>query len=371
MTVIDTHRADTRTDIITLHDLTKYYPGASAPAVDSIDLTVREGEFLCLLGPSGCGKSTTLRMIAGLEPPSSGSITVAGNIVDDVTDATHVPAEKRNLSLVFQNYALWPHMTVEDNVAFGPRNRKFPKARTAELVAGSLETLAISEYSDRFPSELSGGQQQRVAIARTLASSSTILLLDEPLSNLDARLRLEMRSEFQRIHRETGATMVFVTHDQWEAMTLASRIVVMNEGMIQQAGTPMEIYGKPANRFVAEFMGSPPINIIETAENSRAGRNLATWLDNRGVDAHSAGIRPEELQFGDATSVPGGTLSFDVEITGVLPTGGSWIVEATSGSQRIFGTTSRTPGVTTGQQTTAWADVDAIHLFDREGDRID
>lgn len=357
---------------IELAGLTKYYPGANAPAVDAIDLTIHEGEFLCLLGPSGCGKSTTLRMIAGLETPSAGTITVAGTTVDNVETAAHIPAEKRNLSLVFQNYALWPHMSVKDNVSFGPKNRKLGKARTKELVADALDTLAISQYADRYPSELSGGQQQRVAIARTLASASTILLLDEPLSNLDARLRLEMRSEFQRIHQETGSTMVFVTHDQWEAMTLATRIVVMNEGTIQQEGTPMEIYGKPANRFVAEFMGSPPINIIEREGNTSSSKALSSWLEAIGTrNAGSAGIRPEDLRFGDEESMPIGTLSLEVEVTGVLPTGGSWIIEATSGSNRLFGTTSRMPQIETGQRTTAWANADAIHLFDRAGIRID
>lgn len=263
-------------------------------------------------------------------------------------------------------------MSVKDNVSFGPKNRKLGKARTKELVADALDTLAISQYADRYPSELSGGQQQRVAIARTLASASTILLLDEPLSNLDARLRLEMRSEFQRIHQETGSTMVFVTHDQWEAMTLATRIVVMNEGTIQQEGTPMEIYGKPANRFVAEFMGSPPINIIEREGNTSSSKALSSWLEAIGTrNAGSAGIRPEDLRFGDEESMPIGTLSLEVEVTGVLPTGGSWIIEATSGSNRLFGTTSRMPQIETGQRTIAWANADAIHLFDQAGVRID
>ncbi len=280
---------------IELTGVSKVYPGAGSASVEDLSLKVEEGDFLCLLGPSGCGKSTTLRMIAGLEPPSSGIIRINGSVVDDVEGGQRVEAEHRGLGLVFQNYALWPHMKVRENVAFGPLMQKLGREETRRRVEGALSTLGIAAYAERYPSELSGGQQQRVAIARTLAAEPGVMLLDEPLSNLDARLRLEMRAEFQRIHRETGNTMLFVTHDQWEAMTLATRIVVMDQGRVQQVGTPMEIYDRPVNRFVAEFMGSPPINIIEASEAvvSAMGGSLDSVSEGSGRVVASAGVRPE------------------------------------------------------------------------------
>ena len=231
--------------MITLEKVTKRYAGSARASVEDLDLDIMQGEFLCLLGPSGCGKSTTLRMIAGLEALSAGRISIDGTVVDDVASGRHVDAERRGLGFVFQNYALWPHLTVAENVAFGPRVQRVRKAERRERVGRALDALGITALADRIPSALSGGQQQRVAIARTLAARPSAMLLDEPLSNLDAKLRLEMRGEFQRVHRESGATMVFVTHDQFEAMTLATRIVVMNAGAIQQIGTPAEIYDRP------------------------------------------------------------------------------------------------------------------------------
>lgn len=358
--------------IINIQSLSKVYPGGEYPAVDSIDLSIKEGEFLCLLGPSGCGKSTTLRMIAGLEAPSAGKIEIAGRVVDDVEAASRIPAEERELSLVFQSYALWPHMKVKENVAFGPKIKKVDRETTEALVDDALTKLAIGEYAERYPNELSGGQQQRVAIARTLAAQNKIMLLDEPLSNLDARLRLEMRSEFQRIHRQTGATMVFVTHDQWEAMTLATRIVVMDKGTIQQAGTPMEIYGKPANRFVAEFMGSPPINVIEMSIHDWVQKRLAQWLDARGVVAESAGIRPEDVNFARSyEDLPADALGLNLRCSGILPTGGTYIIEVTDGENIWFGTTSRIPEVREGDDVVMWAHARDVHLFDANGDRVE
>ena len=244
-------------------------------------------------------------MIAGLETLTAGRIGIRETTVDDVASGTRVPAEQRDLGLVFQNYALWPHLTVRANVAFGPEMQHVTKKERNRRVDDALSTLGIGDYADRYPAELSGGQQQRVAIARTLAAQPSVMLLDEPLSNLDARLRLEMRAEFQRIHRELGVTMVFVTHDQWEAMTMATRIVVMNEGRIEQTGTPLEIYQRPVSRFVAEFMGSPPINMIELADGapSTTSRALTRWLTGRGDEAASVGIRPESLSF---TEIPPG-----------------------------------------------------------------
>lgn len=342
--------------LIELDRISKVFGGSATPSVDDLSLTVHDGELLCLLGPSGCGKSTTLRMIAGLETVSSGRISIRGTAVDDVAAGIRVGAEHRDLGLVFQNYALWPHLTVRDNVAFGPRMKRLPEAQRRDVVTTALRRLAIEDYAERYPSELSGGQQQRVAIARTLAAEPSVLLLDEPLSNLDARLRLEMRSEFQRLHRDLGATMVFVTHDQWEAMTMATRIVVMNEGRIEQSGTPLDIYQHPQTRFVAEFMGSPPINMIETGD-------LAI------------GIRPESLNVlnveMEPTVLPGDSMQIPTTVTAVLPTGGTWITELHDGTRQLFATSTRRPEVAPGDSTIAWAHHEDLHLFDPTGARVE
>ena len=227
---------------------------------------------MCLLGPSGCGKTTTLRMIAGLEHLSDGEIRVGSRVVDSVGEGVFVPPEKRQMGLVFQSYALWPHLTIERNTDFGLRLRNVPRAEREARVTSVMKTLGIEAYRDRYPSQLSGGQQQRVALARMLAVNPEVLLLDEPLSNLDAALRLEMRAELKRLHREFGTTIVFVTHDQWEAMTLATTIAVMSQGRLQQVGSPNEIYDRPANRFVAQFVGNPPINMIDLECRDAAGR---------------------------------------------------------------------------------------------------
>lgn len=351
---------------IRLEQVAKTYQGSDTRSVDRLDLTVEEGDFLCLLGPSGCGKSTTLRMIAGLERPTEGRIDIGGASVDDVPRGIHVAAERRGLGFVFQSYALWPHLTLRENVEFGLTMQKIRSRERRVRVDHALETLAIAPYADRYPGELSGGQQQRVAIARTLAARPAVMLLDEPLSNLDARLRLEMRAEFQRIHRETGTTMVFVTHDQWEAMTLATRIVVMNEGRVQQIGSPLDVYSQPANRFVAEFMGSPPLNVVERSGVGRAAQALAEW---RGADgAVTAGLRPEAVQFTDLPSA--GAFSVPVTIEALLPTGGSWIVEASDGARRIFGTSTTIPDVREGDRTNAWAPARDVLLFAEDGSRL-
>ncbi|WP_156762081.1 ABC transporter ATP-binding protein [Microbacterium karelineae] len=352
---------------ISIDSVSKTYAGSAAPSVDGMSLDVEDGDFLCLLGPSGCGKSTTLRMIAGLEQPTAGRISIGDRIVDDAARGQHVAAERRGLGFVFQSYALWPHLTVRENIAFGLTMQKVAAKERRIRVDHALETLAIAAYAERHPGELSGGQQQRVAIARTLAARPAVMLLDEPLSNLDARLRLEMRAEFQRIHRETGTTMVFVTHDQWEAMTLATRIVVMDAGRVQQVGPPLEIYSDPANRFVAEFMGSPPLNVVEGDGNGAAARAMAAW---RGAEGAAAiGVRPEALRFADVPSP--GAFATPVTIEALLPTGGSWIVEATDGERRLFGTSTAVPAVREGERVTAWAEERDVLRFATDGSRAD
>ena len=247
---------------IELKNITKKF-GGTFTAVDNLSITIEDGDFITLLGPSGCGKTTTLRQIAGLETHTEGEIIIDGKKVFSSKDMIDVSPSKRDVGFLFQNYALWPHMTVYRNIAFGLENLKWEKDKIDKRVKELLALLKIEEFAERYPAELSGGQQQRVAIARTLATNPRVLLMDEPLSNLDAKLRMEMRTELKRLHRETGATFVYVTHDQLEAMTLATKICLLDKGVLQQYAPPLTVYNKPANTFVADFVGSPTINFLK------------------------------------------------------------------------------------------------------------
>lgn len=357
---------------IALKNVQKSY--GAYTAVTGLDLEVRDGEFLCLLGPSGCGKTTTLRMIAGLENLSDGSLSVGDRLVDCPDRATFIAPEKRGMGLVFQSYALWPHLTVADNVSFGLKLRKVPKAERLKRTAEVMEALGIARYSDRYPSQLSGGQQQRVALARMLAVNPSVLLLDEPLSNLDARLRLEMRAELKRIHATFKTTIVFVTHDQWEAMTLADTIAVMNEGTLQQLGTPDDIYERPANRFVAEFVGSPPINILELGHEDELVQGMRRYLGQRHPEitgAGSVGIRPESIQIEtDKAALREADFSAPARVSGILPTGGSWIVELETGGRALFMNTHVAPRVSLGDRLWFRVPARSLNVFDSSGLRI-
>ncbi len=353
---------------INLTHVSKNYAGSDHPAVDDLNLTIADGEFMCLLGPSGCGKTTTLRMIAGLEHLSGGAISIGKRVVDSIPAGTFVPPEQRRLGLVFQSYALWPHMTVERNIDFGLRIRKLPEAERRAKVTDVMEKLRIRDYAKRYPSQLSGGQQQRVALARMLAVNPDVLLLDEPLSNLDAALRLEMRAELRRLHEEFRTTIVFVTHDQWEAMTLATTIAVMSGGKLQQVGAPDDIYSRPVNRFVAEFIGNPPINMIalDAAQPAGLAARLAGTLSLSG--AASLGIRPEEITFSHGDNVvPLGALRLE----SIMPTGGSWILELSLGSERLFHATHIRPSIEPGQIVDCFARAEGLHLFDANRKRIE
>jgi iron(III) transport system ATP-binding protein len=233
---------------IELRNVSKLYAGG-ARAVDDVSLSIAPGEFFFLLGPSGCGKTTLLRIVAGLIEPSAGEVLLGGR------DVTHLPAQKRGTALVFQNYALWPHMTVNRNVEFGPQMKGLPRSQCRRLAGENLARVQMEDYGARRPNQLSGGQQQRVALARALAAEPACLLLDEPLSNLDARLRLHMRGELRRLVKSAGTTAIYVTHDQKEALSMADRIAVMDQGRLVQVGAPEELYRRPANRFVADFLG--------------------------------------------------------------------------------------------------------------------
>ncbi|MBO0807562.1 MAG: sn-glycerol-3-phosphate ABC transporter ATP-binding protein UgpC [Actinobacteria bacterium] len=276
---------------VSFHEVTKVFPNGTT-AVDALTCTVADGEFMVLVGPSGCGKTTALRMIAGLEEPTSGAIAIGGEVVNGVSP------RDRDIAMVFQNYALYPHKTVLENLAFGLRQHKVPKAEIAERVREVSSLLTLDELLDRKPAQLSGGQRQRVAMGRALARSPRVYLLDEPLSNLDAQLRTQLRAELKQLHQRFGTTTVYVTHDQVEAMTLGDRIAVMSEGKLLQLGTPQEIYRRPANLFVAGFIGSPPMNLLSAAAGD--GRVYAGDLELGvpGVPGGElvVGVRPEALR---------------------------------------------------------------------------
>lgn len=356
---------------ITLDHVVKNY-GTPQNAVDGLDLTIEDGDFMCLLGPSGCGKTTTIRMIAGLENATDGAIRIGDRVVDEPNARRFVPPEARSLGLVFQSYALWPHLTVTDNIDYGLKLRKLDKAARQERIEAVLASLSIQDYRDRYPAQLSGGQQQRVALARMLAVQPKTMLLDEPLSNLDSRLRLEMRAELKRIHEETEATVVFVTHDQWEAMTLATRIAVMFNGELQQVGTPLDIYDHPANRFVANFLGVPPINFFEFDPLADDAREALDYLSRRVPgELGSLGIRPEALRVGRDKDESVDGLRMHGIVESIMPTGGSWITDIAVADRRVYTTSSVLGTARPGDPVILSAAPRDLHVFDRSGRRVE
>ena len=299
---------------IVLEHVTKRF--AKFVAVNDLNLTIPSNSFITLLGPSGCGKTTTLRMIAGLETPTEGRITIDGKTVFDADRGINLSPDKRDVGFLFQNYALWPHMTVYQNIAFGLENLKWDKTKIRARVNELLAMLKIEQFEKRYPSELSGGQQQRVAIARTLAPGPKVLFMDEPLSNLDAKLRMEMRTELKRLHRDTDSTFVYVTHDQLEAMTLSTRVCIMETGVLQQYAPPLEMYNNPANLFVADFMGNPTMNFLEGTLNAGGALRFAglttRFTATEGNPAPGeviVGIRPEYIHINDGGRLTGTVFS--------------------------------------------------------------
>jgi ABC-type sugar transport system ATPase subunit len=308
------------TDLVFDH-VTKVFPGPMV-AVDDLSLSVSDGEFLILVGPSGCGKSTALRMIAGLEKISSGSIVVGGSVVNDI------PPKDRDIAMVFQNYALYPHMTVEKNLGFALRQRKTPKDEIGRRVQGMADLLGLDELLKRRPGQLSGGQRQRVAMGRALVREPQVFQLVEPLSNLDAKLRVQMRAELKKLHHRLGITTIYVTHDQVEAMTLGDRIAVLSAGKLQQIGAPQDVYDRPANVFVAGFIGSPPMNLLRG--DVVGGRVEAGDLEFERAGVRDGGvvvgIRPEGLRpVGEDDTGPG----FEVQVDVVEPLGDEVLVHGT------------------------------------------
>jgi multiple sugar transport system ATP-binding protein len=317
---------------IEFRNLTKRY-GETA-AIDGVSLTVEPGEFLTLLGPSGCGKTTMLRSLAGLEVPDGGSITIDDRVISDAERGIFVPASKRGLGLVFQSYALWPHMTVGQNIAFGLEIRGLKRAEIAERVASALAEMRLSGLEQRYPGELSGGQQQRVALARMLASRPAVYLLDEPLSNLDARLRTDMRAELKHLHHSTGATTIYVTHDQLEALTMSTRIAVLSKGRVQQLAPPAEVYSAPANLFVADFIGHPKINLMDAHVDDGRVRFGPFSIDpgGRALPARVVvAARPEDIE---ASPEPAPSAE-PFTAYAVLPAGSEQIVEARAGDLSV------------------------------------
>jgi multiple sugar transport system ATP-binding protein len=363
------------TPLIEVKNLRKVF--GHVVAVDDVSFAIREKEFLALLGPSGCGKTTILRMIAGLEIPTSGEIILKGRLVFSSRQGVFVPARERTVGLVFQSYALWPHMTVFENIAFGLKVKRENAKGIAEKVDDILAYMQLDDMHKRYPQEMSGGQQQRVALARMLVNKPDILLMDEPLSNLDAKLRLEMRAEIKNIHSQTGATTVYVTHDQVEGQTMASQIAVVNRGLIEQMAPPKTIYRRPANLFVADFIGYPTINLIE----GRAARQgdawgvfieagqgfLQTGYKNLPTDRKVvAGIRPENIRIAPQQQPNG----LEGEVRTVLAAGPETVLRVRCGGQTFSLLASQETRLSTGDRINMVLPPDSILVFDRESGRL-
>ncbi|KJC34715.1 ABC transporter ATP-binding protein [Bradyrhizobium sp. LTSP857] len=351
---------------VSLANIVKRY-GAHV-VVPNLDLEIADGEFIVLVGPSGCGKTTTLQMIAGLESISDGTLRIGGR------DVTHLPAKDRDIAMVFQSYALFPHMTVRDNVNFGLRIRRTPAQKMEHIVADVAERLQISAYLDRLPRALSGGQRQRVALARALVRRPGVFLMDEPLSNLDAKLRVEARSFLTKMHHELGITTIYVTHDQSEAMTMGTRIVVMKDGIIQQAAPPLDVYRRPANKFVAGFIGSPSMNFLEfvfdgaalvrpdTAIRLELPEAQRCTLRAAGQNRITLGVRPEHLILQPRDAPEPGTIAFRIDVSQHL--GNETLLDLAEGSFRAIARVHPEEDAHAGESRRFRIDMDRAHFFD-------
>ena len=364
---------------IVLNNINKYY--GSNHVLKDVDLTIEDGEFMTLLGPSGCGKTTTLRVVAGLEKPQNGTITMDGRTVVNAEEQFFESPAKRGLNLVFQSYALWPHMTVFENVAFGLKVAKLSKAEIKERVTNSLERMQIGQFAQRYPSELSGGQQQRVAIARAIAASPGLLLLDEPLSNLDAKLRIDMRSELKRLHQDMGTTVIYVTHDQVEALTLSTRIAIFFDGHIEQVASPMDLYQNPVSLRVAEFIGNPRINLIEGDARVEGGRmTVSSALGAHAYDKAQftqeapaggafkcqLGFRPEQIRL-SREERPG---SVKAKVYSCMPAGSETLIQLAVGDHGFLGKQLGIRHYRADETVYLSVDPDLINVFDQESGRL-
>ena len=358
--------------------VTRIYPGNDKPSVDNLNLDIKDGEFLVLVGPSGCGKSTTLRMLAGLEEVNKGRIFIGGK------DVTTMQPKDRDIAMVFQNYALYPHMTVYDNMAFGLKLRKTPKAQIDKRVKEAARILDIEHLLNRKPKALSGGQRQRVALGRAIVREPKVFLMDEPLSNLDAKLRVQMRTEITKLHQKLQTTFIYVTHDQTEAMTMGSRIVVMKDGFIQQVDTPQNLYDYPTNLFVAGFIGSPQMNFFNAKLEKIDGKVYATFGENKilvpaeklqkfvsdeciGKEVY-LGIRPENIN--DAPEFvaknPDSSIKVHVEVVELMGSE-TYLYLSTSGKEgNIVARVDPRSKSRTNDDITVAFDTSRLHFFDRD-----
>jgi multiple sugar transport system ATP-binding protein len=353
---------------VVLEDVTKRYAGGTL-AVDKLNLDISDGEFVCLVGPSGCGKTTALRMIAGLEEITSGQVRIGDRVVNQL------PPRDRDIAMVFQSYALYPHMSVYDNMAFGLQLRKTPKAQIDSAVQQAARILDLERFLERKPGQLSGGQRQRVALGRAIVREPAAFLMDEPLSNLDAKLRVQTRAEIARLHQRLEATMIYVTHDQVEAMTMGDRIAVINEGVLQQAGTPKQLYETPRNRFVAGFIGSPAMNFTQlTVEREGATRRLAAdgtevrlddalaaRLRDFAGDTVTVGFRPEHLNVATADG-PGLTLTASIDVIEFL--GNDQLIHAISDGRDVVAIVNSGNDLKVGEKVALSAAPKSLYLFD-------
>ncbi|MCK0166791.1 sn-glycerol-3-phosphate ABC transporter ATP-binding protein UgpC [Jannaschia sp. S6380] len=343
---------------VTIRNLRKSY--GAVEVIHGLDIDIADGEFVVLVGPSGCGKSTLLRMIAGLEGVTGGTIAIGDKVVNNLAPA------RRDIAMVFQNYALYPHKTVGANMAFALRMSKMPKAEIEDRVARAAEVLGLTPYLDRYPRALSGGQRQRVAMGRAIVRDPQVFLFDEPLSNLDAKLRVQMRAEIRELHQRLATTTVYVTHDQIEAMTMADKIVVLQGGNVEQIGSPLDLYDRPANTFVAGFIGSPSMNLLP-AEGTDGGATVdGTALPVPGVAPGrrvTLGLRPEHLTLAD-TGLP-------AKVSVVEPTGSETHIIARAGDREVTAVTRDRPAVRPGETIHLMPAPGSVHVFDGEtGARI-
>jgi multiple sugar transport system ATP-binding protein len=351
---------------VALEDLTKRYAGGNL-AVDRLNLEIADGEFVCLVGPSGCGKTTALRMIAGLEDITSGNVRIGDKVVN------LLPPRDRDIALVFQSYALYPHMSVYNNMAFGLQLRKTPKREIEQAVREAARILDLEGFLDRKPGQLSGGQRQRVALGRAIVREPAAFLMDEPLSNLDAKLRVQTRAEIARLHRRLEATMIYVTHDQVEAMTMANRIAVINEGVLQQVGTPKDLYEQPRNRFVAGFIGSPAMNFVDLQVQNDGVRQLvgegfqvvmddaqAARLRDLGLETVTVGFRPEHLGVGEPDG-PGLRVTARIDVVEFL--GNDELIHAVAGGRDVVAIVEAATHLTVGDSVLLSASPGHVYLF--------
>ncbi len=371
---------------VLIDSLSKVYPEKGGPgvtAVKNITLHIEDREFMVLVGPSGCGKSTTLRMIAGLEEISGGSVKIGGQVVNDV-----LPKD-RDIAMVFQNYALYPHMTVYENMAFGLKLRKFPKADIEARVKEAAAMLGLEELLGRKPKALSGGQRQRVALGRAIVRKPKVFLFDEPLSNLDAKMRVSTRTEISKLHARLGATMIYVTHDQVEAMTMGDRICVMKDGNIMQVAAPLDLYNHPANLFVAGFIGSPPMNFfrgtirragarVSFVEDNPSGTPLTIALDEALAGRSSAyvdqkvvfGVRPEAIHDSLTVSPPDPERTADVKVEVSEPMGSETLLYLDTGATSFIARVNPTDRFDAGQRVQVTFDLTHAHLFDPATEQV-